>query len=232
MSFSLLDYDLLEVRNFIFTLSQGAELHLKHGECVHPCSVLSDSANPWTVTCQTPSSVEFSKQEHWSVAISFSRESSWARDWTWISCIGRQILYHCTTWEALETLVQFSSITRSCLTLQPHGVQHTRPPCPSATPVVYSNSCPLNWWCHPTISSSVVPFCSCLHSFPASESFQMSQFFSSGGQSFSFNISPFSEYSGLILFRMDWLDLLAVQGTLLNNYQLMIAKCSLNYRQM
>ena len=127
--------------------------------------------------------------------------------------------------------VQFNHSVMSD-SLQPHGVQHTRPPCPSATPVVYSNSCPLNWWCHPTISSSVVPFCSRLHSFPASESFQMSQFFSSGGQSFSFNISPFSEYSGLILFRMDWLDLLAVQGTLLNNYQLMIAKCSLNYRQM
>ena len=81
----------------------------------------------------------------------------------------------------------------------------------------YSNSCPLSWWCHPTIPSPVVPFSSCLQSFPASRSFPMSQFFTSGGQSiksFSFSISPFSEYSGLIFFRMDWLDLLAVQGTL------------------
>ena len=67
--------------------------------------------------------------------------------------------------------------------LWPHGLQHTRPSCPSATPGVYSNSCPSSWWCHPTISSSVVPFSSCLHSFPASWSFPMSQFFASGGQS-------------------------------------------------
>ena len=66
---------------------------------------------------------------------------------------------------------------------QPHGPQHTRPPCPSPTPRVYSNSCPLSRWCHPTISSSVIPFSSCLQSFPASGSFQMSQFFTSGGQS-------------------------------------------------
>ena len=67
--------------------------------------------------------------------------------------------------------------------LQPHGLQHTRPPCPSPTPGVYWNSCPLSWWCHPTIWSSVVPFSSRLRSFPASGSFQMSQFFASGGQS-------------------------------------------------
>ena len=67
--------------------------------------------------------------------------------------------------------------------LQAHEPQHARPPCPSPTPRVYSNSCPLNWWCHPTISSSVIPFSSCPQSFPASGSFQMSQFFTSGGQS-------------------------------------------------
>ena len=68
-------------------------------------------------------------------------------------------------------------------TLWPHGLQHARFPCPSPTPGTCSNSCPLSWWCHPTVSSSVVPFSSCLQSFPASRSFQMSQFFSSGGQS-------------------------------------------------
>ena len=95
--------------------------------------------------------------------------------------------------------------------LRPQGLKHTRPPCLSPTPGIYSNSCPLSQWCHPTISPSVIPFSSCLHSFPASGSFQMSQFFTSGGQRigvFSFSISPSSEYSGLISFRMDWLDLL------------------------
>ena len=67
--------------------------------------------------------------------------------------------------------------------LRPHGLQHSRPPCPSPTPGVYSNTCPLSQWCHPTISSSVAPFFSCLQSFPASGSFQMSQLFASGGQS-------------------------------------------------
>ena len=83
---------------------------------------------------------------------------------------------------------KFSSVDQSlsCF-LRPHGLQHSlhglQPPCPSPTPGVYSNSCPLSQWCHPTISSSVVPFSSCLQSFPASGSFQMSQFFTSGGQS-------------------------------------------------
>ena len=67
--------------------------------------------------------------------------------------------------------------------LWPHGLQYARPPCPSPTPEVYSNSCPLSGWCHPTISSSVVPFASCLQSLPASGSFPMSQFFASLGQS-------------------------------------------------
>ena len=72
---------------------------------------------------------------------------------------------------------QFSSVqfSRSVVSnsLRPHGLQHSRPPCPSPTPGVYSNSCPLSWWCHPTISSSVVPFSSHLQSFPAPGSFQM-----------------------------------------------------------
>ena len=66
--------------------------------------------------------------------------------------------------------------------LRAHGLQHARPPCPSPSPRVYSNSCPLSRWCHPTISFSVVPFSSCLKSFPASGSFPVSQFFASGGQ--------------------------------------------------
>ena len=70
-----------------------------------------------------------------------------------------------------------------------HESQHARPPCPSPSPGVYPNSCPLCWWCHPTVSSSVVPFSSCPQSFPASESFQMSQLFASGGQSIEVSAS-------------------------------------------
>ena len=77
--------------------------------------------------------------------------------------------------------VQFSSVTQSCWTLWPHEPEHGRPPCPSPTPGVHSNSCPSSRWCHPAISSSVVPFSSCPQSFPASGSFQMSQLFSSEG---------------------------------------------------
>ena len=73
--------------------------------------------------------------------------------------------------------------------LQPHGLQHARPPCPSPTPRVHPNSCPLSRWCHPTISSSVIPFSSCPQSFPASGSFQMSQLFASGGQSIGVSVS-------------------------------------------
>ena len=86
-------------------------------------------------------------------------------------------------------MIQFSSVAQSCPTLQPHGLQHARPPCPSPTPGVYSNSCPLSWWCHPTISSSVIPFSSRLQSSPASGSFQMSQLFAWGGQSIGVSAS-------------------------------------------
>ena len=79
-------------------------------------------------------------------------------------------------------VIQFSSV-KSLSHVQPHGLQHARLPCPSPTPRAYSNSCPLSRWCHPTISSSVVPFSSHLQSFPTSGSFPMSQFFVTGGQS-------------------------------------------------
>ena len=112
--------------------------------------------------------------------------------------------------------VQFSHSVMSD-SLRPHGLQHTRPPCPSTTTGDYSNSCPLSQWCHPTISSSVVPFSSHLQSFPASGSFQMSQLFASGGQSIdispSTSVLPMNTQDWFPL-RMDWLDLLAVQGTL------------------
>ena len=95
--------------------------------------------------------------------------------------------------------------------LLPHGLQHTRPPCPSPAPRVYSNSRPLSWWCHPTTSSSVVPFSSCLQSFPASGSFQMSQLFTSGGQSTAVSAStsvlPMNIQDRLPLGWTDWISL-------------------------
>ena len=84
--------------------------------------------------------------------------------------------------------------------LQPHGLQHARPPCPSPITIVYSNSCPLSWWCHPIISSSVIPFSVCFQSFPASGSFQMSQLFPSGGHSIGVSAST----SVLPMNTQDW----------------------------
>ena len=100
------------------------------------------------------------------------------------------------------TFLQFSCSVMSN-PLWPHGWQHARLPCPSPTPGVYSNSCPLNRWCHPTISSSVVPFSSHLQSFPASGSFQMSQFFASGSQSIGISASA----SVLPMNIQDWFPL-------------------------
>ena len=107
--------------------------------------------------------------------------------------------------------VQFSSSVVS-ICLQHDGLQHARLPYPSPPPGACSSLCTSSWWCHPTISSSLFPFSSCLQSFLTSESFPMSQFFPNW--SFNFSISPSSEYSVLISFRMDWFDLVAVHGTL------------------
>ena len=98
--------------------------------------------------------------------------------------------------------VQFSHSVMPT-TLWPHGLQHARRPCPSPIPGIYSNSCPLSQWCHPIISSSVVPFPSCLQSFPGSRSFQMSQFFTSGGQSIGVSASA----SALPKNIQDWFPL-------------------------
>ena len=111
--------------------------------------------------------------------------------------------------------VQFSRSVVSN-SLWPLELQHVSPPCPSPTPRVYSNSCPSSQWCHPAISSSAVPFSSCPQSLPASSLSQEStpRMRWSKYWSFSFSISPYNEHLGLISFRMDWLDLLAVQGIL------------------
>ena len=128
----------------------------------------------------------------------------------WIKCNGNQNSY--THW--------FSSV-QSCSvmsdSLQPHGLQHARPPCPSPTPRAYSNTCPLSQWCHPTISSSVFPFSSLPSIFPSIRVFSNESVLRIRWPkfwSFIFSISPSNEYSGLISFRMDWLDLLAFQEIL------------------
>ena len=122
--------------------------------------------------------------------------------------------------------VQFSPSVSSD-SLWSNGLQHARLLCLSPTPGAYSNSCPLNQWCHPTISYSVVPFSSCLQSCPASGSLLVSRLFASGGQSIRASISPSSDYSGLISLRMDWLDVLAVQGTLKSLLQYRSSKASI-----
>ena len=126
------------------------------------------------------------------------------------------------------SLFHFSSFAQSCLTLS-DPMDCSTPGLP-LHPGVYSNSCPLSWWCHPTISSSVVPFSSHLQSFPASGLFSSESVLHIRWPkywSFSFDISPSSEYSGLISFRMDWLDLFAVQGTLKSFVQHHSSKASI-----
>ena len=125
----------------------------------------------------------------------------------------------------LDTVIQFSCLSVVSDSLWPHWLQHAWLPYPSPTPEVYWNSCPLSRWCHPTISASVVPFSSGLQSFPASGSvlhIRWPKYWS-----FSFSISPSNEYSGLISFRMDWLDLLTVQGTLKSLLQHHSSKASI-----
>ena len=128
-----------------------------------------------------------------------------------------------------SSILQFSGSVMSD-SLLPCGLQHARPPCPSPTPGVHSNLCPLSQWCHPTISSSAVPFSSRLQSFQASGSFPMSQFFASGSQ--SIGVSAWTSVLRMNIqsnqsFRRDWLDLLAVQGTLKSLLQQHSSKASI-----
>ena len=126
-----------------------------------------------------------------------------------------RISFFVQRWELLSSPSQFSSVQFRCSvmsdSLRPYGLQHTSPPCPSPTPRVYSDSCPLSRWYHPTISSSVVTFSSCLQSFPASGSFPMSQFFESGGQSIGVSawtsVLPVNTQDWSPLGWTDWISL-------------------------
>ena len=124
-------------------------------------------------------------------------------------------------WSMGSQEVEFSSVhvSHSVMSdsLWPHDPQHVRPTCPSPTPGVHQNSCPLNWWCHPAIPSSVHPLLLPPSILPSNKVFSKESAVRMRWPkywTFNFNISPSSEHAGLISFRMDWLDLLAVQGTL------------------
>ena len=141
-------------------------------------------------------------------------------------CLGNCVLCrHNLLYEVKLFIIWFSSVQSLCMSnpLWPHELQHARPPCPSLNPGVHPNPFPLSWWCHPTISSSVVPF-SCPPSFPITGSlhFRWPKYWS-----FSISISPSNEHQGLISFRMDWLGLLAVQGTLKSLLQHHSSKASI-----
>ena len=173
-------------------------------------------ATTWTAGYQASQrSLGFSRQEYWSglpCPPPGDLSHPGIKPASLISpALGGGFFTTSATWSLL--LFDFSVMSNS---LWPHGLQHTRLPCPSPPPRSCSNSYPLSQWCHPTISSSIISS-SCLQSFPASGSFVISWLFASGGQirwSFSFSISPPSDYSGSISFRTDWFDLFAVQGTL------------------
>ena len=118
------------------------------------------------------------------------------------------------SWKESHDTPQFNSVQFSHSVMsdsfQPHGLQHARPPCPSPTPRVYSNSCPLSWWCHPTTSSSVLPFSSHLQYFPASGSFKMSQLFTSGCQSIGVSASA----SVLPIYIQDWIFMNSIKNSM------------------
>ena len=151
-------------------------------------------------------SLGFSRQEHWS-GLPFPSPMQESKKWKW----SRSVVPNPQQPHRLQPsrLLRPWDFPGKNTGVGCHCLLHVHHQLPS-------NSCPLSWWCHPTISSSLVPFSSSLQSFPASRSFLVSRFFTSGGQSIwvSASACPSNEYSGLISFRMDWLDLLAVQGTL------------------
>ena len=123
-------------------------------------------------------------------------EAGWLPHWDIFSSV--IVLF--TSDSLISSSVQFSSRSVVSVSLWPHESQHARPPCPSPTPRVYSNSCPLTWWCHPAISSSVIPFSSCPQSLPASGSFPVIQFLVWGGQSIGVSASV----SVLLMNTQDW----------------------------
>ena len=161
---------LLKMKNYCqlqYTMSPPSYLSL------FPLKLHVHPSNVWKRKCQSLSCVQL----EW-VAIPFFWAYSQPREQTQVSCVAGRFFTVCCC-----------SVTQLCLTLRPHGLQHARLSCPSPSPRVYLNLCPLSWWCHPTISSSVIPFSSCPQHFPATGSFQMSRLFASRGQSIGVSAS-------------------------------------------
>ena len=184
--------------------------------CVLRCSVLFDSVTPWAVTCQAPLSTGFFKQEYWSelpfpppgylpdprIKPMSPASPPLAGGFFTTEPPGKPLSTRTHTFlDSFLFSLQFSCSVVSD-SVWPHGL-HARLPCPSPTPGAYSNSCPLNRWCHPTISSSVIPFSPHLHSFPASGSFPMSYFLASDSQSIGVSAST----SALPMNLQDWFPL-------------------------
>ena len=144
----------------------------------------------------------FSSSHAWMWELDY--KESWAlKNWYFWTVVLEKTLEECLGLQGSQAFclsVQFSSVSQSCPTLRPYEPQHARPPCPSPTPGVHPNPCPLCQWCHPPISSSVIPFSSCPQSLPASGSFPMSQLFASGGQSTGVSASK----SVLPMNTQDW----------------------------
>ena len=133
----------------------------------------------------------------YTCSLGYSSRKSWCN---WLMTLSSLPSFHShLTISTLSLSVQFSRSVMSD-SLWPHELQHARPPCPSPTPGVHPNSCPSSWWCHPAITSSVIPFSSCPQSLPASGSFPMSQLFTWGGQSIGVSASA----SVLLMNTQDW----------------------------
>ena len=173
-------------------------------------------ATPWTAAYQDPLSMGFSRQEHWSGVplpsplVTIERPYCWFLTFSsssWWLFADKKFVDRYECYEKLTSSVQ-SFVSDS---LWPHEPQHARPLCPSPTPRVYPNPCPLSQWCHPTISSSIIPFFSCPQSFPASGSFPMSLLFTSGGQSIgvstSTSVFPMNTQDWSPLGWTDWISL-------------------------
>ena len=174
--------------------------------CMHVHSVTSScvwlSVTLWTIALQVPLSMEFSRQEYWSGLPCPPPGDLLDPGIELMSPVSPELQMNSLLLSHRRSPI--ISVKFSCSvvsdSLRPHGLQHARPPCPSPTPRVHPNPCPLSWWCHPTTSSSVVPFSSCPQSLPASGSFQLNQLFASGGQSIGISASA----SVLPMNLQDW----------------------------
>ena len=179
------------------------ELVMPSNHLIFCCPLLLPSVFPSIKVFASESAIHIRWPKYWSFSFSINEYSGlifFRIDW--FDVLGLQGTLESLLHRLTMNLSSVNSVRHSVMfySLQPHGLQHTRPPCPSPNPRVYSNSCPLSRWCHPTISSSVVPFSSCLQSFPASGSFPMSQFFTSGGQ----NTGVSASASVLPMNTQDW----------------------------